>query len=216
MFTGIVTAVGEIVAHEMREVGVKLRVASTYDPATIDLGASIAHAGICLTVIERGALADGRAYHDVEASPETLRVTVMGDWTVGTRVNLERSLKLGDEMGGHLVTGHVDGIAEIVARVPEGDMAVFRFRVPHDLARYVAPKGSVALDGTSLTVNAVEGDEFTVQIIPHTLAVTTWGERQTGDRIDFEIDLMARYVARLAEADAATARTSFPTVAARA
>lgn len=202
MFTGIVTAVGEIVAHEMREVGVKLRVASTYDPATIDLGASIAHAGICLTVIERGALADGRAYHDVEASPETLRVTVMGDWTVGTRVNLERSLKLGDEMGGHLVTGHVDGIAEIVARVPEGDMAVFRFRVPHDLARYVAPKGSVALDGTSLTVNAVEGDEFTVQIIPHTLAVTTWGERQTGDRIDFEIDLMARYVARLRDAEA--------------
>lgn len=202
MFTGIVTAVGEIVAHEMREVGVKLRVASTYDPATIDLGASIAHAGICLTVIERGALPDGRAYHDVEASPETLRVTVMGDWTVGTRVNLERSLKLGDEMGGHLVTGHVDGIAEIVARVPEGDMAVFRFRVPHDLARYVAPKGSVALDGTSLTVNAVEGDEFTVQIIPHTLAVTTWGERQTGDRIDFEIDLMARYVARLRDAEA--------------
>lgn len=202
MFTGIVTAVGEIVAHEMREVGVKLRVASTYDPATIDLGASIAHAGICLTVIERGALSDGRAYHDVEASPETLRVTVMGDWTVGTRVNLERSLKLGDEMGGHLVTGHVDGIAEIVARVPEGDMAVFRFRVPHDLARYVAPKGSVALDGTSLTVNAVEGDEFTVQIIPHTLAVTTWGERQTGDRIDFEIDLMARYVARLRDAEA--------------
>lgn len=202
MFTGIVTAVGEIVAHEMREVGVKLRVASTYDPATIDLGASIAHAGICLTVIERGALPDGRAYHDVEASPETLRVTVMGEWTVGTRVNLERSLKLGDEMGGHLVTGHVDGIAEIVARVPEGDMAVFRFRVPHDLARYVAPKGSVALDGTSLTVNAVEGDEFTVQIIPHTLAVTTWGERQTGDRIDFEIDLMARYVARLRDAEA--------------
>lgn len=202
MFTGIVTAVGEIVAHEMREVGVKLRVASTYDPATIDIGASIAHAGICLTVIERGTLADGRAYHDVEASPETLRVTVMGDWTVGTKVNLERSLKLGDEMGGHLVTGHVDGIAEIVARVPDGDMAVFRFRVPHDLARYVAPKGSVALDGTSLTVNAVEGDEFTVQIIPHTLAVTTWGERQSGDRIDFEIDLMARYVARLRDAEA--------------
>lgn len=202
MFTGIVTAVGEIVAHEMREVGVKLRVASTYDPATIDLGASIAHAGICLTVIERGALPDGRAYHDVEASPETLRVTVMGDWTVGTRVNLERSLKLGDEMGGHLVTGHVDGMAEIVSRIEEGDMAVFRYRVPHDLARFVAPKGSVALDGTSLTVNAVEGDEFTVQIIPHTLAVTTWGERQTGDRIDFEIDLMARYVARLRDAEA--------------
>lgn len=202
MFTGIVTAVGEIVEFETREVGVRLRVASSYDPDGIDIGASIAHCGICLTVIERGRLADGRAWHDVEVSPETLRVTVMGEWKVGTRVNLERSLKLGDEMGGHLVTGHVDGIAEVVSRIEEGDMAVFRFRVPHDLARFVAPKGSVALDGTSLTVNAVEGDEFTVQIIPHTLAVTTWGERRTGDRIDFEIDLMARYVARLRDVEA--------------
>lgn len=203
MFTGIVTAVGEIVALDLREVGVKLRVASSYDPDGIDIGASIAHAGCCLTVIDRGRLPDGRCWHDVEASPETLRVTTMGEWTVGSRVNLERSLKLGDEMGGHLVTGHVDGIADIVSRIEEGDMAVFRFRVPHALARFVAPKGSVALDGTSLTVNAVEGDEFTVQIIPHTLAVTTWGASKTGDRVDFEIDLMARYVARLREAEAA-------------
>lgn len=202
MFTGIVTAVGEIVALETRDVGVRLRVAHDYDPNGIDMGASIAHMGCCLTVVDKGRLPDGRAFHDVEASPETLRVTTMGEWTVGTKLNLERSLKLGDEMGGHLVTGHVDGIAEVVSRIEEGDMAVFRFRVPHDLARFVAPKGSVALDGTSLTVNAVEGDEFTVQIIPHTLAVTTWGERRTGDRIDFEIDLMARYVARLRDVEA--------------
>lgn len=202
MFTGIVTAVGEIVALTEREVGVRLRVASGYDPDGIDLGASIAHAGCCLTVIDKGRLPDGRGWHDVEASPETLRVTTMGEWKVGTMVNLERSLKLGDEMGGHLVTGHVDGIAVIEARIEEGDMAVFRFRVPHDLARFVAPKGSVALDGTSLTVNAVEGDTFTVQIIPHTLAVTTWGQRKAGDRVDFEIDLMARYVARLRDVEA--------------
>lgn len=203
MFTGIVTAVGEIVDLQTREVGVRLRVASTYDPDGIDLGASIAHDGCCLTVVDRGRLPDGRGWHDVEASPETLNVTTMADWKVGTRVNLERSLCLGDEMGGHLVTGHVDGVAVIEERRDEGDMAVFRFRVPADLARFVAPKGSVALDGTSLTVNAVDGDRFAVQIIPHTLAVTTWGERKAGDRVDFEIDLMARYVARLREAEAA-------------
>ena len=204
MFTGIVTAVGEIVAFDHRdEVGVRLRVAHEWNPDGIEMGASIAHMGCCLTVVDKGRLPDGRGWHDVEASPETLRVTTMGEWKVGTKLNLERSLKLGDEMGGHLVTGHVDGIAVIESRVEEGDMAVFRFRVPHALARFVAPKGSVALDGTSLTVNAVEGDCFTVQIIPHTLQVTTWGERQAGDRIDFEIDLMARYVARLREAEAA-------------
>ena len=203
MFTGIVTAVGEIVALETRDVGVRLRVAHDYDPNGIDMGASIAHMGCCLTVVDKGRLPDGRAFHDVEASPETLRVTTMGEWTVGTKLNLERSLKLGDEMGGHLVTGHVDAVAVIESRVEEGDMAVFRFRVPHAFARFVAPKGSVALDGTSLTVNAVEGDTFTVQIIPHTLAVTTWGEKKAGDRIDFEIDLMARYVARLREAEQA-------------
>lgn len=204
MFTGIVTAVGEIVALEERaEVGVRLTVASSYDPAGIDMGASIAHMGCCLTVVDMGRLPDGRAFHVVEASPETLRCTTMGEWKVGSKVNLERSLKLGDEMGGHLVTGHVDAIATIESRVEEGDMAVFTFRVPHAFARFVAPKGSVALDGTSLTVNDVVGDTFTVQIIPHTLAVTTWGEKKAGDRIDFEIDLMARYVARLREAEQA-------------
>lgn len=204
MFTGIVTAVGEIVALEERaEVGVRLTVASSYDPAGIDMGASIAHMGCCLTVVDMGRLPDGRAFHVVEASPETLRCTTMGEWKVGSKVNLERSLKLGDEMGGHLVTGHVDAIATIESRVEEGDMAVFTFRVPHAFARFVAPKGSVALDGTSLTVNDVVGDTFTVQIIPHTLQVTTWGEKKAGDRIDFEIDLMARYVARLREAEQA-------------
>ena len=203
MFTGIVTDIGTVGAVRPLVEGVRLRVETGYDPATIAIGASIACAGVCLTVVDKGRLPDGRGFHDVEASPETLRVTTMGDWTVGTKVNLERSLKLGDEMGGHLVTGHVDAIAVIEERREEGDMAVFRFRVPHAFARFVAPKGSVALDGTSLTVNAVEGDCFTVQIIPHTLQVTTWGERKTGDRVDFEIDLMARYVARLREAEAA-------------
>jgi riboflavin synthase len=205
MFTGIVTAVGEVVALETRAVGVRLRIASPYDPATIAMGASIAHAGICLTVVDRGRLADGRGWHDVEASPETLRCTTMGEWRVGSRINLERSLSLGDEMGGHLVTGHVDGFAEVVERIDEVDMAVFRFRVPHALARFIASKGSVALDGTSLTVNDVTGDTFTVQFIPHTLVVTTWGEKQVGDRIDVEVDLMARYVARLRDAEAANA-----------
>ncbi|TBW39722.1 riboflavin synthase [Siculibacillus lacustris] len=203
MFTGIVTAVGEVLAVETREVGVRLRIASPYDPDGIAMGASIAHAGVCLTVVDRGRVADGRGWHEIEVSPETLRCTTMGEWVVGSKINLERSLCLGDEMGGHLVTGHVDGLAVVEELTMEGDMAVFRFRVPHELARFIAPKGSVALDGTSLTVNDVTGDTFTVQFIPHTLTVTTWGERRVGDRIDVEVDLMARYVARLRDADGA-------------
>lgn len=204
MFTGIVTDIGEIVAVAPLASGVRLRIATAYDPDRIDLGASIACAGICLTVVERGRSGD-RAWFDVDASTETLAVTTMRDWRVGTRVNLERSLTLGQEMGGHMVTGHVDGVAEIVERREQGGMAVFSFRVPAEHARFVARKGSVALDGTSLTVNAVEGDRFSVMLIPHTLAVTTWGGRQAGDRVNCEVDLMARYVARLAEADAARA-----------
>lgn len=204
MFTGIVTDIGEIVAMHPLPSGVRLRIACGYDPDRIDLGASIACAGICLTVVAKGR-AD-RPWFDVEASTETLRVTTMGSWRVGTRLNLERSLTLGQEMGGHMVTGHVDGVAEIVERREEGGMAVFTFRAPAELARYIARKGSVALDGTSLTVNAVEGDRFSVMLIPHTLAVTTWGDSRVGDRVDLEVDLMARYVARLAEADAALAR----------
>lgn len=205
MFTGIVTDIGEIVAVEQRAEGLRrVTIGCAYDRASIAIGASIACAGICLTVVERGRSGD-RAWFDVDASTETLAVTTMRDWRVGTRVNLERSLTLGQEMGGHMVTGHVDGVAEIVERREQGGMAVFSFRVPAEHARFVARKGSVALDGTSLTVNAVEGDRFSVMLIPHTLAVTTWGGRQAGDRVNYEVDLMARYVARLAEADAARA-----------
>jgi riboflavin synthase len=198
MFTGIVTDVGEVIAVEPRQTGIRLRVASSYDPATIDLGASIAHAGICLTVVERGG-SGNRFWHEVEASPETLAVTTMATWTTGTKVNLERSLTLGQEMGGHMVTGHVDGVAEVVSVEMDGDMAVLTFRVPKEHARFIAAKGSVALDGTSLTVNRVGDDWFNVQLIPHTLAVTTWGDRKAGDTVNFEVDLMARYVARLDE-----------------
>jgi riboflavin synthase len=198
MFTGIVTDIGEVLAATPRETGVRLRVATAYDPDTIDLGASIAHSGVCMTVVDKGR--DGnRRWFEVEASPETLTVTTMAGWGAGTRINLERSLTIGQEIGGHMVTGHVDGVAELVARENAGDMAALTFRVPESHARFIAAKGSVALDGTSLTVNRVGPDWFTVQLIPHTLAVTTWGERTVGDRVNFEVDLMARYAARLAE-----------------
>jgi riboflavin synthase len=198
MFTGIVTDVGEILAVVPRAVGVRYRIATAYDPDTIDIGASICCSGCCLTAVERGR--DGnRAYFDVEASPETLSRTTLGDWRAGTRLNLERSLRLGDELGGHMVSGHVDGIATIVARHDEEDMATFTFEAPKELARFIAEKGSVGLDGTSLTVNGVEGRRFDVALIPHTLAVTTWGGRKAGDLINLEVDQVARYVARLSE-----------------
>lgn len=202
MFTGIITDVGEILAITPRETGIRIRVASSYDVDTIDMGASIAHSGICLTVVNKGTLggADGnRNWFDTELSPETLNVTTARDWVVGTKLNLERSLALGAELGGHLVTCHVDGVAELIERTNDGDMAVFTFRVPREYARFIAAKGSVALDGTSLTVNSVGPDTFSVMLIPHTLAVTTWGARKVGDRINFEVDLMARYAARLLE-----------------
>ncbi|WP_181702925.1 riboflavin synthase [Chthonobacter albigriseus] len=199
MFTGIVTDVGEVAALVPRETGVKLRIATAYDPETIALGASIACAGACLTVIERGI--DGnRRFFDVEASVETLDKTTLGDWRVGTRINLERALKIGDELGGHIVTGHVDGVATLAARDDVGDMARLTFEAPHALARFIAQKGSVTLDGTSLTVNDVEGDRFSVMLIPHTLAMTTWGASRAGDRVNLEVDTMARYAARLIEA----------------
>lgn len=196
MFTGIVTDVGEVAALTPRDTGIRYRIATAYDPATIDIGASIACGGPCLTVVERG-LAGNRGYFDVEASPETLARTTLGRWTRGTRVNLERSLRIGDELGGHLVSGHADGVAKIVERKDDGDMSRFAFEVPAELARFIAEKGSVALDGTSLTVNGVNGRRFEVTIIPHTLAVTTWGERQAGDEVNIEVDTIARYVARL-------------------
>jgi riboflavin synthase len=209
MFTGIVTDVGEVVAAEGTQGTLKrLRIHSAYDPATIALGASIACGGPCLTVVDFGAR-EGGCWFDVDAAAETLALTTVGEWKPGTRVNLERSLKIGDELGGHIVTGHVDGLATILAREaitagddPWGPTARFDVRAPKTLARFIAAKGSVCLDGTSLTVNTVDGDVFSVLIIPHTLAVTTWGERQTGDRLNLEVDLMARYAARLAEARA--------------
>lgn len=200
MFTGIVTDIGEVVSVDERAEGLRrLTVACRYDCASIAIGASIAHAGVCLTVVETRE-EGGRTLYAVDAAAETLAVTTVGAWRAGTRVNLERALKIGDELGGHIVTGHVDGVARILARDDLTDMAKFTFRVPHELARFVAAKGSVALDGTSLTVNTVEADTFSVLLIPHTLQVTTWGGRRTGDGVNLEVDLMARYAARLAEA----------------
>lgn len=200
MFTGIVTAIGEIIAVAPRANDLRrLAIACDYDPASIALGASIACSGCCLTVVETGS-ADGRAFFAVDAAAETLRVTTVGTWGVGTCINLERSLKIGDELGGHIVTGHVDGLAEVVIREDLTEMARFTFRAPAPLARFIAAKGSVALDGVSLTVNEVAGNDFTVLIIPHTLRVTTFGSLAQNDYVNLEVDLMARYAARLIEA----------------
>jgi riboflavin synthase len=199
MFTGIVSDVGEILKVEPRAEGLRqLTVACGYDPESIAIGASIACSGACLTVVGRGREGN-RAWFSVDAAAETLRMTKAGDWRRGTRINLERALRMGDELGGHLVSGHVDGLAELVERDDLTDMARLRLRVPAGLARFIAPKGSVALDGVSLTVNEVAGDEFSVLIIPHTLNVTTLGTLRVGDRLNLEVDVMARYAARLLE-----------------
>ncbi|APO74214.1 riboflavin synthase subunit alpha [Rhizobium etli 8C-3] len=205
MFTGIVTDIGTIESISPMNEGVKLRVASDYDPKTIDMGASISHSGICLTVTGLPEEGSNGRWFEVEAWEEALRLTTLASWKEGTRLNLERSLKIGDELGGHIVSGHVDGKAEILSVTAEGDATRFRLRAPEHLARFVAPKGSIALDGTSLTVNAVEGTDFDVLLIRHTLEVTTWGERGAGDFVNFEVDTMARYAARLAEFPAAKA-----------
>lgn len=200
MFTGIVTDIGEVSAVEPRAEGLKrLRIASSYDPDSIAIGASIACSGVCLTVVARGR-SGNRGWFDVDAAAETLRLTSVGTWRLGTRVNLERSLKAGDELGGHIVAGHADGVAVLTARDDLTEMAKLTFTVPADLARFIAQKGSVALDGVSLTVNAVEGAAFSVLIIPHTLQVTTIGALSVGDSVNLEVDLMARYAARLLEA----------------
>jgi riboflavin synthase len=199
MFTGIVTDIGEVTAAEPRAQNlVRLTIASNYDPATIDIGASIACSGVCLTAAARGKDRD-RAWFAADAAAETLRVTTVGRWQPGTRVNLERALKVGDELGGHLVAGHVDGRAVVSAREDLTDMARFTFRAPAELSRFIAPKGSVALDGVSLTVNQVMRDTFSVMIIPHTLVATTLRTLAAGDAVNLEIDLMARYAARLME-----------------
>ena len=204
MFTGIVTDVGRIVGISGDERLRHLRIESAFDPATIALGASIACSGPCLTVTAVGPVAGG-AWFEVDVAAETLARTTARGWTPGTRLNLERSLKIGDELGGHIVTGHVDGVATILSREEVtggswGPTSRFVLRAPSAVSRFIAEKGSVTLDGTSLTVNEVEHDRFTILLIPHTLAVTTWGERGAGDGINLEVDLMARYAARLTEA----------------
>lgn len=202
MFTGVVTDVGTVAEVSSLPEGRRLRIQTAYDPETIAIGASIACAGVCLTVTALPEHGANQRWFEVEAWEEALRLTTLADWREGVHINLERALKIGDELGGHIVSGHVDGTAEIVARVEEGDAARFVLEAPRDLARFIAPKGSVALDGTSLTVNKVEGTRFDVLLIHHSLAVTTWGERQVGDRVNIEIDTMARYAARLAQAAA--------------
>lgn len=193
MFTGIITDVGKVgsIAHggDMRA-----RIETGYDTETIDIGASIASDGVCLTVVDLGP-----GWYEVDISAETLSKTNLGQWTVGRRVNLERALRVGDELGGHIVSGHVDGVAEVIAVSAEGDSTRVQFRAPEALARFIAPKGSVALNGTSLTVNEVQGNLFGVNLITHTKQATNWGAVAVGDRVNLEIDTLARYVARLNE-----------------
>lgn len=198
MFTGIVTDVGEVVVLEQAG-DLRARIRTAYNVAELDIGASVACDGVCLTVVETGA-----DWFGVDVSAETVSKTRLGHngWHVGSRVNLERALRVGDELGGHIVSGHVDGIAEVVDMEDTGDSTRIAFRVPEALARFIAPKGSVALNGTSLTVNDVRGAEFDVNLIPHTKTVTTWGDTALGDAVNLEIDTLARYVARLADAQA--------------
>ena len=198
MFTGIVTDIGTVRSVERRG-DTRFVIGCGYDAGTIATGASIACAGCCLTVTDKGRDAEGD-WFAVDASAETLSLTTAGDWREGTRLNLERALKVGDELGGHIVSGHVDGTAEVAAADPEGDSLRLAFTVPEPLAMFVAPKGSVALDGVSLTVNAVEGARFGVNVIPHTQAATTLGTLRPGDAVNLEIDVLARYVARLESA----------------
>lgn len=193
MFTGIITDIGTVQELEKRG-DLRARIGTSYDTSGIDMGASIASDGVCLTVIELGP-----DWYDVEISAETVSKTNLSTWQIGKRVNLERALKVGDELGGHIVSGHVDGVAEIVAMQDEGDSTRVTLRAPKELARFIAPKGSVALNGTSLTVNEVEGCDFGINFIPHTKEVTNWGDAAVGQKINLEIDTLARYVARLAE-----------------
>ncbi|MGC1428637.1 MAG: riboflavin synthase [Albidovulum sp.] len=198
MFTGIITDIGEVLALEQRG-DLLARIGTAYPVNSIDIGASIACDGVCLTVIATGT--DPQGWFEVEISAETVSKTNIGrnGWHVAKRLNLERALKVGDELGGHIVSGHVDGVAQIVAMQDDGDSTRFTFQAPDELAGFIASKGSVALNGTSLTVNEVNGAEFGVNIIPHTKSATTWGAARVGDVINIEIDTLARYVARLRE-----------------
>jgi riboflavin synthase len=196
MFTGIITDVGAIRQVEKRG-DTHIVIATHYDVGAIDIGASIACSGVCLTVVDKGS--SNERWFAVTASGETLAKTTLGEWKAGDPVNLERPLRLGDELGGHIVVGHVDAVAEIVEIRPEGESSRMIFEVPAPLARFIAPKGSVSLDGVSLTVNDAEGTRFGVNIIPHTLKVTTFGRAKPGGKVNLEVDLLARYVARLAK-----------------
>lgn len=197
MFTGIVTDMGEILS--VRQAGdLNVRIATAYDIGGIDIGASIACDGVCLTVVALGA--EPGDWFEVQVSAESVSKTNLDTWTPGKRVNLERALRVGDELGGHIVSGHVDGVASVTEVREDGDSTRVTLEAPAQLARFIAQKGSVALNGTSLTVNEVDGNRFGINFIPHTKAVTTWGQVAVGDRVNLEIDTLARYVARLAEA----------------
>lgn len=198
MFTGIVTDVGEVLALQPQG-DLRARIGTGYDVGGIDIGASVACEGVCLTVVDKGTAP--RGWFEVQISAETVSKTNLAGWRVGKRINLERSLKVGDELGGHIVSGHVDGVAEVIRVAAEGDSLRVSFRAPEPLARFIAQKGSVALNGTSLTVNEVNGCNFGINFIPHTRKVTTWGEVAVGQLVNLEVDTMARYVARLREWD---------------
>ena len=204
MFTGIVTDIGKIIELEKRG-DLRARVETNYDMSTVAIGASIACDGICLTVIKTGS-----NWFDVEISAESVEKTHLrfGTWVIGASVNLERALRVGDELGGHIVSGHVDGVVEIVDMKDEGDSTRFVFLAPSDLQKFIAPKGSVALNGTSLTVNEVHSSQFGVNVIPHTKEVTTWGSSKIGDFLNLEIDTLARYVARLKEVNEETTQSA--------
>lgn len=193
MFTGIITDLGTVKSVEKRG-DTRIEIETAYNTGAIDIGASIACSGPCLTVIEKGP-----GWFAVEASAETLARTTLGGWQPGTRVNLERAMRVGEELGGHIVSGHVDGVAAILDTSPEGDSVRFSFEAPEELKKYIAPKGSVALDGVSLTVNEVDGAVFGVNVISHTRQLTTFGTLGAGDRVNIEVDMLARYVARLME-----------------
>ncbi|MEL6169301.1 MAG: riboflavin synthase [Pseudomonadota bacterium] len=201
MFTGIITDIGRVISVEARG-DLRARIATNYDVAGLDLGASVSCDGVCLTVVGTGMKPE--PWFDVDVSAETVSKTNIGanGWPMGTRINLERALRVGDELGGHIVSGHVDGVASVIALEDDGDSTRVTFEAPPELARYIAPKGSVALNGTSLTVNEVDGARFGINFIPHTKTATTWGEVAVGDAVNLEIDTLARYVARLADSAA--------------
>lgn len=208
MFTGIITEVGSIIGDAQRNDVRRIAIACKMKPEDLVIGGSIACNGICLTVVSSDGAEGGEAVFEVDAAPETLDVTTASKWDVGRRLNLERPLKVGDELSGHLVTGHVDAVVKVAEREDLGETTRFWFEMPGNVSRFVAPKGSVTLDGTSLTVNSVDGNRFDCLLIPHTLQVTNWNERKKGDGVNLEVDLIARYLARLTETASNTANAA--------